>query len=374
MSRDKLAAAIEARKEEHLLYARGDVEARTPAGWSDIELVHQALPEVDLDAINLSTQFLGRTLSAPIVLSAMTGGHAEAVEINVTLARAAERYGLAMGVGSQRAALRAPELADTYAVARREAPGAFLIANIGAPQLVQQGDEPPVSAEDVDELIAMIEADALAVHLNWLEETVQPEGNRTAKGCLPALTELTANLAGRTPVIGKETGAGLSREAAEQLVGAGVAALDVGGKGGTSFAAVEGQRAAAQGDELRAHLGELYRDWGLPTPVSVVAAATEAELPIIATGGVRSGLDAAKALALGATLVGVARPMLQAAIKGEKALAAVIETYLTELATGMFLTGSASAEELRAAPRVVLGTTRGWLDGLGLSPDPRPSR
>ena len=372
MSQDELAAAIEARKEEHLRYARGDVEARTPAGWSDIELVHQALPEVDLDAIDLKTEFLGRTLMAPLVLSAMTGGHAEAVEINVRLARAAERYGLAMGVGSQRAALRAPELADTYAVARREAPSAFLIANIGAPQLVQQGAEPPVSPSDVDELIAMIEADALAVHLNWLEETVQPEGNRTAVGCRDALAELVTHLDGRTPVIGKETGAGLSGEAALQLAGAGVAALDVGGKGGTSFAAVEGRRAAAHGDALRANLGELYRDWGLPTPVSIVASAAATELPIVATGGVRSGLDAVKALAVGASLVGVARPMLQAAIEGEEALTDLIETYLTELATGMFLTGSTNAGELRLAQRVVLGNTREWL--LGLDLDARAGR
>ena len=159
--------------------------------------------------------------------------------------------------------------------------------------------------------------------------------------------------------------AGLSRQAAEQLAAAGVAALDVGGKGGTSFAAVEGQRAAAHGDEVRARLGEVFRDWGLPTPVSVVAAG-RARLPIIATGGIRSGLDAAKALALGATLVGVARPMLHAALQGEQALATVIETYLTELATGMFLTGSTSAEELRKKPRVVLGATHEWLRGLGL--------
>ena len=364
---DDLAAKIEARKGEHLWYARGDVEARTPAGWNDIELVHQALPEADLDRIDLSTEFLGRRLKAPLVLAAMTGGHEDAIEINVNLARAAERYGLAMGVGSQRAALRTPALARTYAVARREAPTAFLIANIGAPQLVRQGNEPPLTSADAEGLVAMIEANALAVHLNWLEEAVQPEGNRNAAGCVDALASLIEDLAGHTAVIGKETGAGLSRQAAEQLAAAGVAALDVGGKGGTSFAAVEGQRAAAHGDELRARLGDVFRDWGLPTPVSVVAAVS-AKLPIIATGGIRNGLDAAKALALGATLVGVARPMLHAALQGEKALAPVIETYLTELATAMFLTGSTNAAELRQAPRVVMGATQQWLEGLGLAP------
>jgi isopentenyl-diphosphate delta-isomerase len=366
--RDELKAAIEARKQEHLWYARGDVEAHTSAGWSDIELVHQAVPEVDLESIDLSTEFLGRTLKAPIVLPGMTGGHSDAIEINVNLARAAERYWLAMGVGSQRAALRAPALADTYAVARDEAPNAFLMANIGAAQLIQQGEEEPVSESDVDELISMIDADALAVHFNWLEELVQPEGNRNAVGCIDALAHIVEYLGERTPVIAKETGAGISSEAAGQLVAAGVAALDVGGKGGTSFAAVEGQRAAAHGDSLRAKLGQVYRDWGLPTPVSVIAALSTG-VPIIATGGIRSGLDAAKALALGASLVGVARPMLQAAIKGESALAAVIETYLTELTTGMFLTGSATVPDLRSSPRAVLGTTAQRLQALGLPTD-----
>jgi len=361
----ELEAAIESRKQEHLWYAQGDVEAHTSAGWSDIELVHQAVPEVDFESIDLSTEFLGRTLGAPLVLVGMTGGHTDAIEINVRLARAAERHGLAMGVGSQRAALRVPALADTYAVARREAPSAFLMANIGAAQLIQQVDEKPVSESNVDELISMIDADALAVHFNWLEELVQPEGDRNATGGLDALADVVEYLDGRTPVVAKETGAGLSREAAGQLAAAGVAALDVGGKGGTSFSAIEGQRAAARGDALRAQLGEVYRDWGLPTPVSIIASAS-ANLPMIATGGIRSGLDAAKALALGASLVGVARPMLQAAIKGESTLSAMIETYLTELATGMFLTGSATVADLQSAPRVVLGTTAQRLAALGL--------
>ncbi|MCY4087917.1 MAG: type 2 isopentenyl-diphosphate Delta-isomerase [Actinomycetia bacterium] len=369
MARDELAAAIEARKEEHLRYVRGDIEARTPAGWDDIELVHQALPEVDLDAIDLSTEFLGRTLRAPLVLSAMTGGHPGAVEINANLARAAERYGIAMGVGSQRAALRAPSLAETYAVARQEAPTAFLIANIGSPQLIEQGDETAVGLSDVDELIGMIKADALAVHLNWLEEAIQPEGNHRAAGCLAALSNLTTALAGRTPVIAKETGAGLSQETAAQLADAGVAALDVGGRGGTSFAAVEGQRAADRGDQLRAQLGETFRDWGLPTPVSLIAARAGTDLPVIATGGVRSGLDAAKALALAATLVGIARPMLHAAMESEEALCGAIETCLTELASAMFLTGSANAGELRGARRIVLGATHERLLRLGLLND-----
>jgi isopentenyl-diphosphate delta-isomerase len=362
-----LADEIKSRKAEHLRIARGDVESKRPAGWADVEFVHLAVPELDYNRVDLSTTFLGRRLKAPLVIAAMTGGHGEAHEINARLGRAAERYGLAMGVGSQRAALQSPSVADTYAVARREAPSAFLIANIGAAQLIRQDDQrPPFGVPDIERAIEMIRADALAVHLNVLEEVVQPEGDRRAQGYLSALEELISGLGGRTPVIAKETGAGISAQAAERLAAAGVKAFDVGGRGGTSFAAVEARRAAARRDEARARLGEVFRDWGLPTPVAVVAAGASG-LPVIATGGIRSGLDAAKALALGATLVGVARPMLQAATKGEEAVYLEIEQLLSELAMAMFLTGSANVSELQNAPRIVLGDTHAWLTQLGFS-------
>jgi isopentenyl-diphosphate delta-isomerase len=355
--------AVAARKAEHLrVTASGDVSTRVSAGWADIHLVHEALPEVDLEAVDLSVEFLGRRLAAPLAISAMTGGHATAHDLNAVLARAAERHGLVMGVGSQRAALRSPELAYTYAIVRQEAPSAFLIANIGAPQLIEQPSGPALGPAEARAAVTMIGADALAVHLNFLEESVQPEGDRRAAGCAAALKTLVSGLG--VPVIAKETGAGLSRATAVRLRDLGVAALDVGGVGGTSFAAIEGLRAEAQGDERGRRLGELLRDWGVPTAVAVVGA-VESGLPVVATGGVRSGLDAAKALALGATLVGVARPLLQAALQGDAAVDAWIGQFLHELRTVLFLTGSRSVAKLRIRPRVVLGGTRAWLDQLG---------
>jgi isopentenyl-diphosphate delta-isomerase len=305
----------------------------------------------------------------------MTGGHPDAVAVNACLARAAGRYGLAMGVGSQRAAVRRPELTSTYAVAREAAPGAFLIGNVGAPQLIAQAAAdgtatPPLSLAEVRAALDSLRADALAVHLNYLQETIQPEGDRRAVGALEAIAALAAALP--LPVIAKETGAGTSRRSARLLAATGVQALDVGGVGGTSFAAVEGLRAAQQGDTATARLGETFREWGIPTAVSV-AAARPVGLPLIATGGIRSGLDAAKAIALGARLVGVARPLLRACLEGgEAAVGRWIETFLAELRAAVFLAGAARVEELRDRPRVILGETREWLAQLGYLADVQP--
>jgi isopentenyl-diphosphate Delta-isomerase len=267
-----------------------------------------------------------------------------------------------MGVGSQRAALRRPELAPTYTVAREAAPSALLIANVGAAQLIPQASGDLVDADGIRTAVAMIRADALAIHLNFLEEMVQTEGDRRAGGIHGGLRAAVA--ASPVPVVAKETGAGLSRKVAMELVGLGFQALDVGGTGGTSFAAIEAKRAAERGDHRGARLGEAFRDWGLPTAASVVAAAGSG-LPVIATGGVRSGLDAAKALALGATAVGVARPLLLAALAGDESLDEWIGHFLDELRGAVFLSGVRSVGELRGVPLVTTGDTRSWLHDLG---------
>jgi isopentenyl-diphosphate delta-isomerase len=366
-------SAVQARKGDHLrLAAAADVEARTGAGWADVRLLHEALPVADRDAVDLGVDFLGRRLAAPLVIAGMTGGHPDASAVNTCLARAAQRYGVAMGVGSQRAAMRRPELTATYAVAREAAPGAFLIGNVGAPQLIPQvtpdgATTPPLSLTEVRAALDSLRADALAVHLNYLQETVQPEGDRRALGALEAIAGLVAGLP--LPVIAKETGAGTSRRSARLLATTGVRALDVGGLGGTSFAAVEGLRAAQQGNETAARLGETFREWGIPTAVSVVAA-LPAGLPLIATGGIRNGLDAAKAIALGAGLVGVARPLLRACLEGgEAAVGRWIEAFLAELRAAVFLAGAAGVSDLRGRPRIILGETRAWLAQLGYLAD-----
>jgi isopentenyl-diphosphate Delta-isomerase len=291
----------------------------------------------------------------------MTGGHPDAREINRRLAAAAQRHGLAMGVGSQRAALRRPELVPTYAVVRETAPNALLLGNLGAAQLVPQASGDLIGAGGIRAAVEMIGADALAIHLNFLEELVQTEGDRRAAGIREALRAAVA--ASPVPVVAKETGAGLSRDAAFELARLGVAALDVGGAGGTSFAAVEVKRAAERGDLRGVRLGQTFREWGLPTAVSVVGAAVTG-LPVVATGGVRSGLDAAKALALGAGLVSVGRPLLVAAMAGGDAIDEWIEQFVEELRSAVFLSGVRTCRELHRVPRVVGGETRRWLDDL----------
>lgn len=357
------AEEIARRKGEHLqLAAEGDVEARSSAGWEDVHLVHDALPHVDAKDVDVGVRFLGRALRLPLVISGMTGGHGRAIAVNELLGRVAERTGIAIGVGSQRAALRDPSLASTYSVVREVAPHAFVIANVGISQLVRQDGGKALAANDVERIVRMVKADALALHLNYLEESVQPEGQTRARGSDAAVRALVRR--SPVPVIAKETGAGITRDVARRLRRLGVKAIDVGGVGGTSFAAIESLRAAAQGDRQRMSLGERFRDWGVPTAVAVVGASASG-LPVIATGGVRSGLDAAKALALGATVVGVGRPLLQAALKGESAVLEWIAAFELELRTAIFLAGVPRAADLRRAGVVVMGRSLAWLEQLG---------
>jgi isopentenyl-diphosphate delta-isomerase len=352
---------IAERKAEHITISSSQqVEPAIGASWNDVALVHNCLPEIDLEDVDLSVDFLGRTLAAPLLISSMTGGHELARSINGVLAAVAERFGLAMGVGSQRAFIKDAALADTYSVVRDAAPTAYVIGNVGAPQLIAQADAPPLSLEQVRRMVDLIRADALAVHLNYLQETIQPEGDTRARGALAAIGRVVEAVG--VPVIAKETGAGIAPAQARQLRDAGVRALDVGGLGGTSFAIVEAQRARLRDREAKAALGELFGGWGIPT-MAAIPLACEAGLPVIGSGGIRSGLDAARALALGASLVGVARPLLVVAQQGVDATAAWVERFLEELRTALFLSGSRTTGDLRGKA-IVLGRTREWVDGL----------
>ena len=354
---------VKQRKIEHVNIALGqDISVAQSANWNDIQFVHQALPEVDLDEIDTSVSFLGHKLRYPLFISSLTGGHDDVTSINRNLARAAEHYGLALGVGSQRAGIVNPEVINSYAITREQAPKTFLIANIGAPQLIAQPHHAPFTIEQVEHAITMIGANALAVHMNSLQEATQPEGDRRTLGEAAALKTLTEKVS--VPVIAKETGAGVCREQALLLRSCGVAAIDVGGAGGSSMSAMEAERSKARGDEKTYTIGMLFRDWGIATPVSIVEAKA-AGLPLISTGGVRTGLDMARALALGATLVGIGFPFLKAASQSYDAVCELLETIVAELKVAMQLSGAASIEQLQQTDIVVTGETRNWLSMRG---------
>ncbi len=344
------------RKAEHVKVVLGrDVEGRYRY-WNDVQLVHRALPEIDFDEVDPSVTLLGQRLRAPLVITGMTGGFPDAVTINDNLARAAAEVGVGMGVGSERAAVLKGQFPESYScVARYDVPLKF--ANIGAPQIIpQKSGDPTVGDTEVRAAIDLIGAHVLAVHLNFLQEMVQPEGDRRAKGCLERIGEL----AKKFPLLAKETGAGISRSVAEALRDRGVKGFDVSGTGGTSFAAVEHYRALDQGAELEARVGKTFWDWGIPSPVSVLEL-VPLGLPVVASGGVRSGLDAARAIALGASAAGTAGGVLRAASTSFAETRKELGALIHELKVAMFLTGSRTVDELRASPYVLTGETRTWL-------------
>jgi isopentenyl-diphosphate delta-isomerase len=348
----------EQRKAEHVNIILNENVSAEYNYWNDVHLLHRAVPEIDLDDIDVSTTLFGRKLRAPLVISSMTGGFGMGREINANLAKAAAEIGVAMGVGSQRAALEKPELADTYAVVKDfDVPLRF--ANLGAPQLIPQEGKRAYGVEDARRAIAMVDAHVLIVHLNFLQEVVQPEGDRRAKSVLAAIRGIASKL----PVLAKETGAGISREVALLLKRAGVKGIDVGGLGGTSFSAVEYYRAKKEAATLKERLGATFWNWGIPTPASVVLA--NVGLPVIATGGVRSGLDVAKGIALGASAAGMAKPMLEAAKVGAEAVAEELRAVIEELKAAMFLVGASDLKELRETRCIVNKPTADWIDLAG---------
>ena len=351
---------IEKRKADHIKICLNEAaQAReVTTGFEDVQFVNRALPEVDKQKIDLSTTVLDHKFSAPLIVGAMTGGTAEAMRINSAIAEAVEHLNLGMGVGSQRAAIEDPKLEKTFAVARKKAPNAFLIANIGGVQLVHG-----YGVKEVKKAVEMIEADAVAVHLNALHEAVQPEGQTDFKGVLARIGAVARAL--DTPVIVKETGCGIGAEDASKLEAAGVKAIDVGGVGGTSFAAVEYHRSEAT--RMEHLLGGVFWDWGIPTAVSLVETAQTVKIPVFASGGVRSGVDVAKALALNASLASVSLPVLQTAVEGAKETENLLSLFIEELKNVMFLVGAGNVPQLAKTPVVVTGRTAEWLKTRGFS-------
>jgi isopentenyl-diphosphate delta-isomerase len=357
-----LGDETEKRKADHIricLEKKAQAKKVT-SGFEDVNFVHRALPEIDKYKIDLSTLFLGHQFSAPVIVGAMTGGTAKATRINAAIAEAVEELQLGMGVGSQRAAIENQKLEKTFTIARKKAPNAFLIANIGGVQLIYG-----YSLKEVKKTVEMIDADALAIHLNALQETVQPEGQTNFKGVLSKIGEIAGEL--DKPVIVKETGSGIAAEDAKKLEAAGVKAIDIGGTGGTSFAAVEYYRAKSQEERVQHFSGDVFWDWGIPTVASLAEITQTVEIPVIASGGVRSGRDIAQALALNASLASIAQPVLQTAFKGAKETEALLSLLIEELRNVMFLVGAEKVRDLARIPVVITGKTAAWLKTRGFN-------
>lgn len=357
-----MAKETRRRKAEHIrISLNQNVQARKiTTGFEDVYFVHKALPEIDRQQIDLSTTLFNHKFAAPLIVGAITGGTPEATKINAAIAEAVEELGLGMGVGSQRVALEDKRLEQSFAIARKKAPKAFLIANIGGVQLVHG-----YSLKEVKEAIEMIDADAIAIHLNPLQEAIQPEGQKNFKEVLEKIGEIAREI--DKPVIAKETGAGIAAEEAKKLEAVGVKGIDISGAGGTSFAAVEYHRTKKKSDNLQRKLGDAFWDWGIPTAVSLVEVSQTVKIPVIASGGIRDGIEMAKALSLGANLTSLSQPILHAAVKGVEETIDVLSLLIEELRNCMFLVGASSVKNLQNTPLVIVGKTAEWLRVRGFN-------
>ena len=341
---------ISQRKADHLdLAEKGDVGfKKTTTLFECVRLVHDALPELEYHEVDTRCSLLGKTLGAPILIAAMTGGHERAERINSELAELAEERGYAFGLGSQRAMYRDRAKLKSYAV-RHVAPSALILGNLGVVQAAL------MSSAEVQDLVGAVGADALCIHLNPAMELVQDEGDRDFRGGLATIERLLKH---GLRVVVKETGCGLSGHVAARVRALGVEYVDVSGAGGTSWVAVETHRASEQ---LRP-LGQAFWEWGIPTAASVALCAQHGFRGIFATGGIQSGLDIAKAIALGASAGGIARRALQAVEAGGKAGGlAFFDRIEAELRAAMLLTGSRTIKDLAKAPRIITGDLAQWL-------------
>lgn len=324
------------RKAEHIELALQDRMQLGASAFDEYVFGHEALPEIDLDDVDTSVTFLGKRLAAPILISCMTGGTELANRINLNLASGAEMRAVAVGVGSQRRAIEDPSQAESFRV-RQVAPNVPLLANLGAVQL-NYG----FGVEECRRAVEMIDADALVLHLNPLQEALQPEGQTNFSDLLPKMAAAVESLS--VPVIAKEVGSGLSELTARRLAAIGITVFDVAGVGGTSWARIEASRSGKRA------LGEIFAGWGLSTPESILQVRRVRHVTVIGSGGVRSGLDIAKAIALGADLAGLAYPFLEAATESPDSVAAVVDDLVTELRIAMFCLGARTIADLARVP------------------------
>lgn len=333
---------IEQRKNDHLdIVLRNETATTRPdTGLSAIQFVHCALPQLDLAQVDLSTKFFGKPMAAPLLISSMTGGPARAASLNMNIARACGALGLAFGVGSQRIALEGRSIAGFGRDLRKAAPNAIILANFGAAQL-QDWDGVEMAQRAVD----MIEADGLIIHLNPLQEAVQPDGDTNWSGLLSKIERICKTCS--FPVVCKEVGAGLSGSVARSLADAGVAVIDVAGRGGTSWVAVEAARADSSKQQ---QIAAPFHHWGIPTARAIVEVRTSCpDTPLIASGGIRDGLDCAKSIRLGADFAGLAASVLQSAMHDERQLIEQLEVTIEQLRIACFCTGSGDLAQLRHA-------------------------
>jgi isopentenyl-diphosphate delta-isomerase len=350
---------ISERKTQHIdIACNEDVTFKTNGTLLDgVRLVHEALPDLSLDEIDTRTELLGKTLRAPIVIAGMTGGSPRSRSINRELAILAQERGYGFGLGSQRPMVQRAELLDSYAV-RDVAPDVLLLGNIGVIQAHK------LSTGVLSKMVADVGADALCVHMNPAMEVVQPEGDRDFRGGLETMKRLAAEL--DVPVVAKETGCGISHATALRLKSVGVNAVDVSGAGGTSWVAVETKRAEGSGRAL----GELFREWGIPTAASVMMTRAAGMQSVIATGGIETGLDIARSIVIGASAGGMARVVLQALEHGGRAEAgALLDRVETELKTTMLLVGARNIDSLRRVPRTLSSALSAWAElaaGVGI--------
>ena len=344
---------IEKRKSDHIEIALEEQVGGGYRYWDDIKMVHCALPEVDMSEIDISCRLFGKKLAFPLIVTAITGGYPKAEKINRNLAEACQELQIGMGVGSERAAVEnGPDVSYTIL---KDYDLPLRIGNVGAPQLIKQERKKAFTVDQVKQAMEIIDADVMAIHLNFLQEVAQPEGDTNAKGCLDAIRRVAREV----PCIAKETGAGISHQVAMKLKGSGIIGMDISGTGGTSFSAVEMIRAERAGNARCADIGRLFSDWGIPAPASVLEA--NVGLPLIASGGMEDGLQVAKAMALGASCGGIARGVLKEAMISAKAVEEKLILIREELRAAMFLTGAIDVASLSCKDCIVTGKTAEWI-------------
>jgi isopentenyl-diphosphate delta-isomerase len=349
------------KKRQLRLSIEENVQANISNGFEDVKLIHRSLPEIDKSNISAEITLFEKQLSSPLIVSAITGGTEYAKNINSTLAKVVGELELGIGLGSQRIAIEDPTVENTFSIVREIAPDALVMGNLGCPQLSMGW-----GIEEAQRSVDMVSADALAIHMNPLQEAVQIGGETKYYGVLQKLEEIASKL--DVPLIVKETGCGIAMEEAVNLENIGVEALEVSGLGGTSWAAVEYHIAKIEGKKDQESLGEALWNWGIPTAISVVETSQSTNLKIIASGGIRTGLEMAKAIALGADAVGIAKPFLQKAVQGSEALRDHIKGILLEFETVMFLVGAKNIDELKKVPLIIFGRTGEWLKLRGFEP------